>query len=145
MNTSHHALAAEQYGVRAQDYVTSVVHSTGGDLDQIETELRGQGSARVLDLGCGGGHVSDRAAPHVAAVVACDIAASMLDAVAATAAERGRDPVAADRGSGDGAGAFRRRRGWQFRYRGGDHRGAGAVAAVGSCGRICGRLALLQS
>ena len=44
---------------------------------------------RVLDLGCGGGHVSYRAAPLVAQVVACDITQSMLDEVARTAAERG--------------------------------------------------------
>jgi SAM-dependent methyltransferase len=81
--------AAEHYAPRARDYVTSAVHSAGGDLDQIEAELRGQAAARVLDLGCGGGHVSYRAAPLVAEVVACDVTQSMLDAVAATAAERG--------------------------------------------------------
>jgi ubiquinone/menaquinone biosynthesis C-methylase UbiE len=89
MNTSQHAFVAEHYGVRAQDYVTSAVHSAGADLDQIETELHGQRSARVLDLGCGGGHVSYRAAPLVAEVVACDVTAKMLDAVARTATERG--------------------------------------------------------
>jgi SAM-dependent methyltransferase len=89
MNTSQHAFVAEHYGTRAQDYVTSVVHSAGADLDQIEAELRGHRTARVLDLGCGGGHVSYRAAPLVAEVVACDVTANMLDAVARTAAERG--------------------------------------------------------
>ena len=52
------------------------------------------GAARVLDLGCGGGHVSYRAAPHVAAVVACDVTRGMLDAVAATAGERGLSNIA---------------------------------------------------
>jgi SAM-dependent methyltransferase len=89
MSTSQHDFAAKQYGARARDYVASAVHSSGADLDQIEAELRGRSTARVLDLGCGGGHVSYRAAPHVAAVVACDVTASMLEAVAATAAERG--------------------------------------------------------
>jgi len=89
MSATQHQFAAEQYGARARDYVTSVVHSSGGDLDQIEAELRGCHAARVLDLGCGGGHVSYRAAPHVAEVVACDVTAEMLEAVAATAAERG--------------------------------------------------------
>ncbi len=89
MSTSQHAFAAEQYASRARDYVASAVHSSGDDLDQIEAELHGQSTARVLDLGCGGGHVSYRAAPHVAEVVACDVTAAMLDAVAATAAERG--------------------------------------------------------
>ncbi len=51
--------------------------------------MRGHGTAQVLDLGCGGGHVSYRAAPHVARVVASDVTASMLEVVASTAAERG--------------------------------------------------------
>jgi SAM-dependent methyltransferase len=88
MTTLQHAFVAQHYGARAQDYVTSAVHSAGADLDQIEAELRRCGTARVLDLGCGGGHVSYRAAPHVAEVVACDVTASMLDVVATTAAER---------------------------------------------------------
>ena len=89
MSASQHNFAAEQYAPRAQDYVASAVHSAGADLDQMEAELRGWGVARVLDLGCGGGHVSYRAAPHVAQVIACDVTASMLDAVAAEAARRG--------------------------------------------------------
>lgn len=87
--TTQHAFVAQEYGVRASDYVTSAVHSAGADLDQIEEIVRGARAARVLDLGCGGGHVGYRVAPHVAEVVACDITQAMLDAVAATAAERG--------------------------------------------------------
>lgn len=89
MTTQQHAFVAQEYGGRAQDYVTSAVHSSGDDLDQVEEIVRGWSTARVLDLGCGGGHVSYRAAPHVAEVVACDVTRSMLDAVATTAAERG--------------------------------------------------------
>lgn len=86
--SSQHTFAAEQYAPRARDYVASAVHSAGADLDQVEAELRGQGMGRILDLGCGGGHVSYRAASHVAEVVACDVTASMLEAVAAEAAVR---------------------------------------------------------
>ena len=89
MRSSQHEFAAGQYAPRAADYVTSEVHASGADLDQIEEELRGRGDARVLDLGCGGGHVSYRAAAHVAEVVACDVTQRMLEVVAATAAERG--------------------------------------------------------
>lgn len=81
--------AAAQYAPRARDYVTSAVHGAGADLDQIEALLRGRSGARVLDLGCGGGHVSYRAAPHVARVTACDPTGAMLEAVAAEAAVRG--------------------------------------------------------
>jgi SAM-dependent methyltransferase len=89
MTSTQHAFVAEQYGIRAKDYVASAVHSGGVDLDQIEAELRGHGAARVLDLGCGGGHVSYTAAPFAAEVVACDLTADMLAEVARIAASRG--------------------------------------------------------
>jgi SAM-dependent methyltransferase len=89
MSTSQHAFVAGQYAPRAADYVASAVHSAGADLDQMAAAVRGHTSARVLDLGCGGGHVSYHAAPHVAEVVACDLTQDMLDAVAATATARG--------------------------------------------------------
>ena len=80
---------ADQYGPRAQDYVSSDVHRRGPDLDQIEAELRALPPGRVLDLGCGGGHVTYRAAPLAREVVACDVTPDMLDAVRRTAIERG--------------------------------------------------------
>lgn len=94
MSTSHNRFAAAHYAPRSQDYVTSKDHSTGVDLDQIEAELKGAGLARVLDLGCGGGHVSYRAAPHVGEVVACDVTQGMLDTVAREAAARGLGNIA---------------------------------------------------
>lgn len=87
--TQDHQETIGHYGPRAADYVTSAVHAGGPDLDQIEALLTGKNYERVLDLGCGGGHVSYRAAPHVGAVVACDVTPAMIAAVEATAAERG--------------------------------------------------------
>lgn len=87
-NQQHQETIAH-YGPRASAYVTSAVHSSGPDLDQMERALRGGRFGRVLDLGCGGGHVSYRAAPHVGEVVACDVTPAMIAAVKATAAERG--------------------------------------------------------
>lgn len=94
MTQSHHGVVAENYGPRADAYVSSAVHAGGADLDQIEQALRGRSEARVLDLGCGGGHVSYRAAPHVAEVVAVDLTPEMLEAVTRTAAERGLTNIA---------------------------------------------------
>ena len=101
MSTSQHAFVAGHYGARAGDYVASAVHSSGADLDEIEAAVRGMAGARVLDLGCGGGHVSYRAAPHVAEVVACDLSEEMLAAVAATAAERGLRNIATRRAAAE--------------------------------------------
>ncbi|WP_375271552.1 class I SAM-dependent methyltransferase [Gluconacetobacter dulcium] len=68
--------------------MTSAVHAEGADLEAIERQVAGKGLRRVLDLGCGGGHVSYRLALHVAEVVACDVTREMLDAVRQEAGRR---------------------------------------------------------
>jgi SAM-dependent methyltransferase len=83
------SLVVDQFGPQAAAYVTSAVHASGADLDRIEAAVRARAPGRVLDLGCGGGHVSYRAAPHAGEVVAYDLSAEMLAAVSATAAARG--------------------------------------------------------
>ena len=87
MTSGHAALVTRQFGARAEAYVESTVHAQGADLDQAAALLDGQRTARVLDLGCGGGHVSFCAAPLVAEVTAYDLSADMLAAVARVAAE----------------------------------------------------------
>jgi len=89
VSTSQPSFVAEQYSPRASDYLASEVHRQGADLDQMESLLKEQRHTRLLDLGCGGGHVSYRAAPLVEQVVACDVTASMLATVQSAAAERG--------------------------------------------------------
>lgn len=84
---------AKHYALRAQDYVASTVHSQGLDLDRVESLVAGKELRRVLDIGCGGGHVTYRLAPHVGEVVACDVTGPMLDAVAQEAARQGLSNV----------------------------------------------------
>ncbi|WP_342629760.1 methyltransferase domain-containing protein [Nguyenibacter vanlangensis] len=84
---------AKHYAARAQDYVASAVHSQGSDLDRVERLVAGKGLRRVLDIGCGGGHVTYRLAPHVGEAVACDVTAPMLTAVTQEAARRGLSNV----------------------------------------------------
>jgi SAM-dependent methyltransferase len=95
---SHGSVVAGQFGPRAAAYVASAVHAQGEDLQQLAAMVKGSPQARVLDLGCGGGHVSFNAAPHVAEVVAYDLSEDMLAAVAATAAERGLANIRTERG-----------------------------------------------
>ncbi len=82
-------LVASQFGPQAAAYVTSVVHAKGEDLQALAQLMAERGAARVLDLGCGGGHVSFTVAPHVAEVVAYDLSSDMLRAVTEEAARRG--------------------------------------------------------
>lgn len=89
MNRQHEAIVDDQFGPRASAYVTSLVHSSGADLDAIEALAQEARPPCALDLGAGGGHVSYRLAPHALRVVAADISARMLSVVADTAAGRG--------------------------------------------------------
>jgi SAM-dependent methyltransferase len=85
---THEGLVNRQFGARAAAYLTSAVHAQGADLEALAA-LVDNNAARVLDLGCGGGHVSFKVAPGAREVVAYDLSAEMLGVVAKAAAERG--------------------------------------------------------
>jgi SAM-dependent methyltransferase len=95
---SHEALLGRQFGARAAAYLSSAVHAQGADLESLANLARGRADARVLDLGCGGGHVSYAVAPHVGSVVAYDLSAEMLETVAHAATERGLNNIATEQG-----------------------------------------------
>src|SRR3712207_3697169 len=85
----HDSLVAGQFGGQAAAYVASPVHAAGEDLDRLEQIAEGFVGGHSLDLGCGGGRVAYRLAPHLASVSAYDLSPEMLAAVAAPARERG--------------------------------------------------------
>jgi ubiquinone/menaquinone biosynthesis C-methylase UbiE len=89
VESDNSTLVEQQFGARAAAYVASAVHASGADLDWMEARLADLKPLRALDLGCGGGHVGYRAAPHAGEVVACDLSAAMLAAVAREARARG--------------------------------------------------------
>lgn len=91
---SHNSVVLDQYTTRASAYLNSTVHAAGQDLDLIAQLLANQRGAVALDVGCGGGHLTYRLAPLVSQVVACDLAASMLAAVAEQAGLRGLPNIA---------------------------------------------------
>jgi ubiquinone/menaquinone biosynthesis C-methylase UbiE len=86
---THEALVGQQFGSRAAAYLTSAVHAQGTDLDALVALADGRADARLLDLGCGAGHVSFRVAPKVREVIAYDLSSDMLGVVARAAADRG--------------------------------------------------------
>ena len=97
-DTSHEKLVDTQFGAQAAAYLTSAVHAQGPDLQALASLVAGKSRARVLDLGCGGGHVSFAVAPHVREVVAYDLSADMLAVVAEAAKDRGFANLATERG-----------------------------------------------
>lgn len=100
-SASHDDAVDRQFGPRAHAYLTSAVHAQGEDLQQLAELARAHPGARVLDLGCGGGHVSFHVAPYVAHVTACDLSQQMLDVVAEEAARRGLANVSTCRGKAE--------------------------------------------
>lgn len=97
-NNSHEALVGGQFGSRAEAYLNSAVHAQGLDLEALAALARNQPDARVLDLGCGGGHVTFNVAPHVREVVAYDLSPEMLNVVARAARDRGLGNVPTQQG-----------------------------------------------
>ncbi|THF53991.1 class I SAM-dependent methyltransferase [Allorhizobium terrae] len=85
----HDRHVQDNFGPRANAYVESTVHSQGEDLNRLAKIVQDLTPRNALDLGAGGGHVSYTIAPHVGAVTAVDLSASMLAAVDQTATSKG--------------------------------------------------------
>ncbi|MHB1953552.1 MAG: class I SAM-dependent methyltransferase [Sulfobacillus sp.] len=97
----HKDLLQHEYDTRAHAYLASSVHAAGADLDLIADRIGRQPEAVVLDMGCGGGHVSFRVAPCVSQVVAYDLSQKMLETVAAEASRRGLANILTKRGAAE--------------------------------------------
>ena len=87
-------LSVKQFGTNAVNYLTSAVHATGLDLEQLAAVASRQQPARVLDLGCGAGHATFALARGGARrVTAYDPTPDMLALVEKEAAMRGIQAV----------------------------------------------------
>lgn len=100
-NTAHTQVVQKQFGEQASAYLSSAVHAQGSEFALLQAELAGQGAARLLDLGCGAGHVSFHVAPLVKEVVAYDLSQQMLDVVAAAAVDRGLNNISTVQGAAE--------------------------------------------
>ncbi|VVP66978.1 putative methyltransferase YcgJ [Pseudomonas fluorescens] len=100
-STTHKDVVQRQFGEQASAYLSSTVHAQGAEFALLRAELEGKGDARLLDLGCGAGHVSFNVAPLVREVVAYDLSQQMLDVVASAAAERGMDNIRTECGAAE--------------------------------------------
>ncbi len=93
IQTSHNDQVQSQFGPVASAYLTSTPHAQGADLQRMGERFRDQPGARVLDLGCGAGHLAFAVAPQVREVVALDLSPEMLQTVSAEARRRGLDNI----------------------------------------------------
>lgn len=89
---THNDNVQTQFDPKAQAYLQSAVHAAGPDLMRAR-EVVGltiaAKDARVLDVGCGAGHLSFALAPVVKEIIALDASPNMLATVANAAAQRG--------------------------------------------------------
>lgn len=79
----------QRFNRYAQRYVVSPAHAQGADLERLLALARPQPHWQALDVATGGGHTALRLAPHVAHVVASDLAANMLAAARTLIQSRG--------------------------------------------------------
>ncbi|MHB1203157.1 MAG: class I SAM-dependent methyltransferase [Acidithiobacillus sp.] len=94
-------LVTDQFGPTARNYLASPTHAQGADLKRLTALVRERQPARVLDLGCGAGHVSYALAPHVQAVTAYDLSVPMLTVVAEEARRRALPTIEVVEGSAE--------------------------------------------
>lgn len=99
--TDHNQVVERQFGEQASAYLSSAVHAQGAEFALLRERVAALPGARVLDLGCGAGHVSFQVAPLAGEVVAYDLSQQMLDVVASAAAERGLDNVQTECGKAE--------------------------------------------
>lgn len=95
---SHESVVGGQFGSQADAYLKSAVHAAGDDLQALIAVVAEHSGGRVLDLGCGGGHVTFNAAPYAEEVTAYDLSQEMLDVVVGEAQRRGLANVRTRRG-----------------------------------------------
>ncbi|AYN94114.1 class I SAM-dependent methyltransferase [Pseudomonas sp. LTJR-52] len=98
MAGDHEQLVQSQFGTMAESYLGSNVHAQGSELQEMREQVAKREQAKVLDLGCGAGHVSYNIAPVAGSVVALDLSEEMLAIVKRTANERGIDNISVQPG-----------------------------------------------
>lgn len=85
----HSETINRSFDTNADAYFKSSVHAQGADLESARRIVRGCPDPKVLDLGCGAGHLTYAIAPYAKKVTAYDLSPQMLQVVAAEAAHRG--------------------------------------------------------
>lgn len=87
--TDPKTLSQQRFNQYAQLYVHSEAHARNDELGRLIELAQPQPDWKMLDIATGGGHTALAFAPHVASVIASDIAPQMLEAARAHITEQG--------------------------------------------------------
>ena len=88
MSNDLKARARARFGAAADKYATSDIHARGDSLDVLLELARPRSDWVMLDVATGAGHTASMFSPHVALVIAVDLAEAMLTRTAALAATK---------------------------------------------------------
>lgn len=91
--TSQHQVNQQQYHEKSAAYLQSAVHAQGEEFAKMREVVLNYPQAHVLDLGCGGGHVSYQMATVAEHVTAYDLCAEMVELVLQQAQQKGLQHV----------------------------------------------------
>lgn len=86
--TTQHEINQKQYQDKSESYLKSAVHAQGVEFEKMQGIIQKYQLKHVLDLGCGGGHVSYQIAPFAEQVTAYDLTAEMVQLVVEQAKQK---------------------------------------------------------
>ena len=99
MDAQH--LVITQFSSTAENYFESKVHAQGNDLLNLIDMVKKSSPHRLLDLGCGPGHVSLNLSSHVKEIIAYDLSEVMLSILQRVAKERQLSNITCQKGSAE--------------------------------------------
>jgi len=91
-------LVNTQFSSTAENYFASKVHAQGKDLEALIELVKKLSPHRLLDLGCGPGHVSLNLSAHVKEVIAYDLSEVMLSILERVTKERQLNNISCHKG-----------------------------------------------
>ena len=86
---SQQQVSQSQYQDKSEAYLNSQVHAQGAEFEKMRQCIRQNNFKYILDLGCGGGHVSYQIADLTDVTVAYDVTLEMVDLVSEQAQQKG--------------------------------------------------------
>ena len=100
MNTQHQ-VNQHQYQDKSNAYLSSSVHAQGAEFVKMQQCVQQHQFKRILDLGCGAGHVSYQVAPYTEQVIAYDVTSEMVELVCQQAKEKGLTQIQGQQGAAE--------------------------------------------
>lgn len=100
MNSQHH-VSQNQYQDKSEAYLNSQVHAQGIEFEKMRQCIQQNQFKHILDLGCGGGHVSYQVADLSETTIAYDVTAEMVNLVCEQAKAKGLSQIQGKQGGAE--------------------------------------------